>query len=366
MARITAENEGDDSLDELAFDDTAFAVGQPVNAGRVLVASPGNFFLEQVLASLPGITAYRALAQASPDGSGEQQFHLPDESFDLYIFDGVLPTSGITGIPLLPDGNLLIINPPSNPLFQVTGTFTNTQLIYQSDDELMQYIDWKGVQIARAHHVQLPPWGKRLVDSEGGPLLFAGETGGRRIAVLTFDLHESDLPLHVTFPILFANLIHYLAPPQSFDVPEGLQPGEALNILPQPGVDQVLVVTPSEKAFVLQPGTGSLVFSETGELGVYAINYLYENTESYDLVAVNLFDAGESNIKPVENIQVGLTNVSPTAEEKFGRFEIWRPVALLALLVLIIEWWVYHRQHSLPSPNLIKSVYGRIRNLRPG
>jgi hypothetical protein len=365
MARITSE-ENIDPLDILKLDDSAFAVGQPVSAGRVLVASPGNFFLEQVLASLPGITAYRALAQTAPDGSGEAQFRLPEEDFDLYVFDGVLPASSVANIPALPQGNLLLINPPTNPLFQVTGTFTNTQLTRQAEDDLMQFIDWKGVQVASAHHIQLPPWAHPLIDSEGGALLFAGETGGRRVAVIAFDLHDSDLPLQVAFPILFANLINYLAPPQPFDAPEGLQPGETLTILPQPGVESVLVVTPSEKAYALLPGAGSLVFAETAELGVYAVNYLYEASESYDLVAVNLFDAGESNIRPVENIQVGLSSVSPTAGEKLGRREIWRWAAMLALLVLLIEWWVYHRQHSLPSPNLIKNVYDRIRNFRSG
>ena len=35
---------------------------------------------------------------------------------------------------------------------------------------------------------------------------------GRRIVVLAFDLHQSDLPLQVAFPLLISNIIGYLAP----------------------------------------------------------------------------------------------------------------------------------------------------------
>ncbi|HEY5987685.1 MAG TPA: hypothetical protein VIV12_15115, partial [Streptosporangiaceae bacterium] len=77
----------------------------------------------------------------------------------------------------------------------------------------------------KARQVTAPNWARVLVDSDGGPLVLAGETGGRRVAVLTFDLHDSDLPLQVTFPVLMANLLNYLVPAQAFSAPDGLRPG---------------------------------------------------------------------------------------------------------------------------------------------
>ena len=57
-----------------------------------------------------------------------------------------------------------------------------------------------------------PPLDAGPASEAAAPLLFAGELGGRRVAVLAFDLHRSDLPLQVAFPLLLANLIDWLAP----------------------------------------------------------------------------------------------------------------------------------------------------------
>ena len=75
----------------------------------------------------------------------------------------------------------------------------------------------------QANQVAVPDWARVLVEAQGGPLVFAGETGGRRVAVLTFDLHDSDLPLQVAFPVLMSNLLNYLAPAQPFSAPDGLR-----------------------------------------------------------------------------------------------------------------------------------------------
>jgi hypothetical protein len=58
-------------------------------------------------------------------------------------------------------------------------------------------------------------------------LIFRGEVEGRRIAVLAFDLRHSDLPLQVAFPLLWANLIDWLAPGAGSAVPAQALPGEA-------------------------------------------------------------------------------------------------------------------------------------------
>ncbi|MCZ7545783.1 MAG: VWA domain-containing protein [Anaerolineae bacterium] len=67
--------------DYLAADDTAWAVYQPPGTGRVLLVSPGNVYIEQLLLALPGAQPFR-LGESQP---------LPAEPYDLYIFDTVLP-----------------------------------------------------------------------------------------------------------------------------------------------------------------------------------------------------------------------------------------------------------------------------------
>ena len=321
----------DTPLDSLAIDDTAYAVYQPSSLRRVLLVSNGNLFLEQLLASLPGIQPFRALP--AEDGT----LQIPSSPFDLYILDGVIP-------PELPAGNLLFTNPSSNPLFQVGAPFSEMKNVQVADHELTRYLDWNNIHILQARTVRLPSWADALVSADAGPLVFAGETDGRRIAALTFDLRESDLPLQVAYPILFANLIDYLAPPSAFDATQSLHPGESLSISPPLGVDQVVIATPSNQVFTFNAGASALTFTDTDEPGYYAVNFISKETNTVGYFVVNLFDPAESDIRPQETLQIGQTAVTAAAAEKVSLRELWPWLAGLALLLLLIEWQAYHRK----------------------
>ena len=58
---------------------------------------------------------------------------------------------------------------------------------------------------------------------------------------------------------------------------------------------------------------------------------------------INLLSKNESNLTPKDAIQVG--EGKPVAGEGRGRAnkELWGYLALAAILLLAVEWWVYHR-----------------------
>ena len=59
---------------------------------------------------------------------------------------------------------------------------------------------------------------------------------------------------------------------------------------------------------------------------------------------VDLLDAAESNIKPRDELQLGkYTKVAATTMQRTN-LELWRTIAALGLLVLLGEWWFYHRR----------------------
>jgi hypothetical protein len=316
--------------DSMSLDDAAFAVYQTSFTRRVLLTSSGNLFIEQLLAALPNIQPFRALPPI--DGA----LVIPAESFNLYIFDGVAP-------PIFPDGNLLLINPPGNSLFQIGGMFTDMGNVQVHESPLTRYVDWSNVHILQAKTVDAPAWAETLIEADGGALVFAGETGGRRVAVVTFDLRESDLPLQTAYPILFSNLINYLVPPSAFDATQALAPGESLAIAPT-DAEQVVVVSPSGKAFRYVPNQSGIVFTETDELGYYAVNFVTGDSTTAEYFAVNLFDPAESDIRPRASVNVGRAEISAQASERVGQREFWPWLASLALIVLMIEWQAYYRK----------------------
>lgn len=338
QARIS-NPQSDSALDAFPLDDSAFAINQDAATRRVLLVSKGNLYLEQLLASLPGIQPFRSLTS-----------EIPPDPFDLYLFDGAYPSQPLPG-------SLLLVSPPPNPLFVVGAPFQPAKMRVR-EHPLTRYVDWSNVHILQASSVPLPAWADLLIEADGNPLVFAGETNGRRVAVLTFDLRQSDLPLQVAYPILFSNLMNYLVPPAAFDASQALRPGESLTLVPPPGMERIVVAAPSGKLYTLFPSAASLTFTSTDEIGYYAVNFLAKDSTRAEYFAVNLFDPSESSIRPAETLQIGQTTLAPAASEQTGLRELWPWLAGLALLLLLIEWQVYHRW-AFPTTNDKSNRKGR-------
>lgn len=319
--------------DALSIDDQAYAAYIPPSTGRVLLVTEGNLFLEQVLMALPGIESFRA----SPGGSS-------GEDYDLVILDGWLPDP-------LPETHLLIINPPqSTELFDVGERFVETEFWGQVDDPLLAYIEFDQIAVMEARLVQNATWARALVVAEGGPLLLAGEQGGRSIAILPFDLHDSDLPLQLAFPILMSNLMTWYAPAQIVDAPDGMTTGQPLAIRPRAEADAYRVTRPDGAQETSQLEETQALYTNTDLPGIYTVELLVgERTLTEQQVAVNLFAPEESAIAPAETITIGEADVAQgIGAEVEGQRELWPWVAGAAMAILFIEWWVYHRGSALP------------------
>ncbi len=211
------------------------------------------------------------------------------------------------------------------------------------DHDLSSFVVWDDVNIAQAREIQPPEWAEVVVSDERGPLVFAGREGGRRIAVIAFDLLNSDLPLQITFPILFSNLAGFLVPGPFLAAGPPLIPGEPLAIELQRDVREFEVTTPSGEIYLLQPDADRKIFRNTGETGVYTVKFRMDDGESREHFAVNMMDRREAHIAPAESIRLGSTDIPAAGERQAGQFELWPWFALSALALILIEWWYYHR-----------------------
>ncbi len=321
--------------DPLPLDDVAYTVYAPPAGGRVLLVTEGNRFLEQIFSALPGVEAFRITP-------GD----LPQERYDLVVLDGWLPQQ-------LPQTNLLIVAPPSSSaLFTVSGVFQQTRLARQANDPLLAFVDFSDVAIREAARVETPGWAEAVIEAEGGPLLIAGQTGGRRVAILTFDLHASNLPLKISYPILMANLLDWFAPASVVEAAASSTPGAPVLIRPQAAATAYRITRPDGTRQVIPVAGGSLTFTGTEQLGVYTVDLLEgDQVVRSGRFVVNLFSSQESRIAPAEAIQIGQSAVSPAArEQESGQRPLWPWFAAAALAVLALEWWVYHRGTMIPRP----------------
>jgi len=370
QARLVPGGEGEDGRrDALPLDNTAWAVHAPPVSGRVLLVSRGNLFLERALGVLPGVE----LVRLAPD----QPLPPPPQGgdrggYDLYVYDGVF-----TGT--LPTGNLWLIGPqPPLPVregpgeggglparegsgeggglpISVGGPFTATAITrVAADDPLLRYVDLSDVHVRQARAVEPPPGARVLVEAEGGPLLFVAERPEWRLAVLTFDLRDSDLPLQIAFPILTANLVDWLLLPSSPPPTGGgwgrgrfpaiIRPGDPVPIQPDPEATEILVTAPDGTRHTLPVGEKPPVFAATGQIGLYLVEQLDRSDTVLQsaVLPVNLFDEAESNIAPREVVRVGQVEVTAAVRDEESRREFWPWLACAALSVVVIEWWAYY------------------------
>jgi hypothetical protein len=87
-------------------------------------------------------------------------------------------------------------------------------------------------------------------------------------------------------------------------------------------------------------GLDSPIFTETDQIGVYT---LFANDVQLERFTVNLLNVTESalSLSPTAAIADPSMDVEGGLQPMVQ--EIWRWFAIGALLLLVLEWWFYHR-----------------------
>lgn len=343
------------AVDILPLDDRAMAIAQEVEPLTVRVVTYGNRFIRTVFGAMGNtVTVVEETVELpdleepvegaptpTPRPTAAVVQEEDDREVGLTIFDNYVPDT------LPASGSLLFIAPSrSTEYFTTTGYIElPTPRIIDPTDPLVTNVSLDTVGVASAVQIPLPQWATPVVagelDEGNVPLLFRGEVDGRRIAVLAFDLRRSDLPLQVAFPLLWNNLIDWLAPGSRNAIPATVLAGESISFGAPEGAPNATVTLPDGSTETLTNELGRFVFANTTQLGVYTVRAGEDFQADF---AVNLFSPQESTLLPADNLP-GLS--SEQGED--GRLpqqamrEWWRPLALLALGLLAGEWLVYHR-----------------------
>lgn len=308
-AKITPE-------DVLPADDGRYAVLSGGSEHKALLVTDRNLFLEKVLGLMPGLTYYKA-SEAQGDG------------YQLYVYDGVLPEE------LPADGHILLINPTENSLLPVGDTVPISGL-HVEDNSFFGGLDAVDFAVSRAKRLTRPTWANVVLSAPETPLILAGTVGEQRIAVIGFDIHDSDLPLKMEFPLLMYQLMDWFFPESVHDMGD-LLAGDAVSFHLKPDSSAVWVTTPDDRRIDLAPPFPAKSLEETKAVGVYTLTE--EDADGGRTVkpfTVNPGTEGESDLRR--------TAQEAQAEAKTagvsGSVSLQKGLLLLLLAILAIEWWV--------------------------
>jgi hypothetical protein len=228
----------------------------------------------------------------------------------LTILDGWVPKAGLP-----PSPSVLLIDPPSLPQGHV-GARLRDSVVSGSDQRsgLLSGVDLTSLSIdaGDGRVLTLPRYLTAAAWSPDGPLLAAGDDGSRRVAVLSFDPAQSDLPQLASFPILAANLVGWSAR----WAPAAAAAGDEIRIAATPGTSRLAVAEP----------------------GLYTVTEAGAAVRRTTTVAVSVAPPSSA---PTSTVPVDLTFAAAGATPSQGPNEV--PWLLAAALVVMTLEWTYWR-----------------------
>jgi len=315
------------AADALAVDNTAYALLPPIRPARVLLISAGNPFLEKFLSVDPSVK-YQVLAPEAwkPELAPK---------FEAVIFDKTVP------------GDFDLAKATGNFLFLKTTPFGAGVPLEQpvvTDVDLAhpttRQVSLKNVSILHAVGLDVPAprdgWTFTApLRSFDRALLITGERPGQRLAALTFDVLESDLPLRVAFPLLMSNTLHWLSGEQA-------EPRNSIV------AGETVALAEGERA-----SAGPLTVAPRGSLPAGLITqalqplhngyYTVTSGDTTRWLAVNTFSTEESDLRGAGG---GAANPAEVSVPVLGNVAPWQWMSLVALGLFTLEWWMFHRRRT--------------------
>ena len=256
----------------------------------------------------------------------------------------------------LPEANAIFLNPVDGlPFMPVTETKTEAaRVIYQDRiHAIMRDVPLIDLSVKESLIVQLPSWGNPLVESVNGALIWSGEDANRKYVVFGFDafnLEASKFALLIpSAPILLSRCLEWLAVPNTPIQPDVVKVGTPVKItLNDPEAeDDVTVRLPDGSVANVSSQSAPTVFADTSLVGLYTA---FVGDRQVGQFAVNLLDperTGHLFASPREGVgrKSDSDGMPPANRVQEVNREFWKYTACLGLLLLLIEWWVYHRNN---------------------
>ncbi|MCA9235656.1 MAG: BatA and WFA domain-containing protein [Planctomycetales bacterium] len=348
--------------DVLPLDNAAYAVLDPQRDSRVLLVTPGNPALEFALST------ERAQRLAQVDKVGPEALATPEyrndaqtDKYDLIIFDQCAPEE-------MPQANTLFIGrvpPTADWQAGASDERANVPQIidWQRSHPLLGLVELGNVLLVDSYIVKPPPGGMSLIDAGAGPLAAIAPRDSFEDAVLGFEIvgHDdqgttinTNWPRMTSFPNFALNVLEYLAAGGADAPTQTTRPGQPVELTLRDRRGNLTIVKPdgSKRSFEA-PAHGKYVFHDADQPGVYEVR---SGGEVIRRFAVNLFDRQESDvalrgrqsdaeqIPTVDSLQIGYSEVQASSLQTPVRKELWKPLLLAALAVLLAEWYIYNRR----------------------
>lgn len=284
---------------------------------KVLIVTEQNLFLEKAFASIQNTEVYKTNSASNLTS---------EDNYDLYVFDNVTPD-------IMPSkGSILFINPSSNEFFNVIngGEGGEAKAVI---GEVSKYLEETTFTAAKYNSIEIPYYGRGFLNIDEDFIGFKGEVDGRKIAALSFDLHNSDFPLKKEFPILMYELGENLIS-SGMIYKNNFKAGEKIIAKGLSLEENISLTYPNGDTLEISSGDE---IREDNNLGIYKL----EDKEEKELFSVNFPSEKEGNTN-VNNISESENIANVKSDLKRG-LNISPLLIILAMAVVAFEWIMYKK-----------------------
>jgi hypothetical protein len=339
-----------DHRDQFPLDDEAWLVAGVARKARVLIVTPGNdvlrYFFDPKAAS--DVTRVRTLRPADLADPAKYAGPARAGEFDLVIFDRCAPPTKDA----MPPANTFFIFavPPTCSLADKRPVKNAPIRNPTSNHPLMRYLTGLDeIAYSEALRFDLPanvPARNRLLEAEGNVvLMFVQPRRAFQDLVLAFPLVNeagvwSTWNHKLSFPVFLRNVVYTLGNITDAAAEENVPPGEVKLLRPDGPCERVEVTDPARRQTSLKRGGGrEFLFQNAERVGVYQATW----PGGGRTFAVNLLSPAESNTQPRDEVRIGAQDVE-AGQQTQQAYHTWKWMALAALVLLLLEWAVYHRR----------------------
>lgn len=327
--------------DDLPIDDAAALVVPPARRLRVALVGPAGF--ERIILRGMPLETFAELS------AGEFEASITDgtyERFDVYVLKGYTPPEGMK----LPPGRYLsfagVPIPELAPYAEHERVFFRTA---RQEHPVFRSVNPNDLYVGKAQAISPPRDVDVLMEGTEGPLMLAVDRGGTRILHVAFDPTDSNWPLARSFVNFVPNALEWLGSSGDALALAGLQPGATASIrIPSAASNVVLLHPDGHEEPVALREPGQFVWGPIQRVGIYAVTWDESGSSEKQTrrFAVNLLNPAESVIVPAEDLSFVNEAVAGGNVVAGGnaRSSLWPLLLALALVLLVVEWWVYQRR----------------------
>ena len=347
-------------LNGIESDDIAWATLPGRKIQKVLLITPGNWFLQKVFEanSLVALEVRKDFPETWPSDT-------------IIVFHRSTPAQIIPG-------NVFVIDPESDSdLWSIGGVLENPIVTEQADESpLMTHIRMDNVLVPEARKLQFTQPPKVLAGTVSGDSVYSEiKRSIGKCLVLGVNMEQSDLAFRTSFPIMVSNALSWFSN-QDDQLQPALSTGSLMSIdLPSDQTLSISLISPSgkrssviaRKAINVAAGrdpdslldanapVSNFTIGPLDEIGIWKIvkenqplnlNASKDDGALIREVAVNLSNERESDLRPHDAM-----NSSSPLDQRMGLSSstwfarpLWFYLAFVACVFTAIEWFLYQRR----------------------